>query len=217
MIANQRTGFGSWFVWLFSDRRLLLKIDKLGACPLLQLSMLSAFLAFSFKSRTLPVGIVGSIRKEWKKCEKSCFVWARGQSHVGGHLRATIYLLPRCQKQVLPKNHLFQRYPKQVSPGSWQYIEGRTAKLVVCPQQTVRLCCRPSSWGGSRRSWRWDLFSANSDADRRTGCTFCTHSILYPVFWRTPFQEKGWIIHMLKEAQNYKISKCEVYKKKGRS
>ena len=64
--------------------------------------MLSAFLAFSFKSRTLPVGIVGSIRKEGKKCEKSCFVWARGQSHVGGHLRATIYLLPRCQKQVLP-------------------------------------------------------------------------------------------------------------------
>ena len=25
-----------------------------------------------------------------------------GQSHVGGHLKATIYLRPRCQKQVLP-------------------------------------------------------------------------------------------------------------------
>ena len=67
---------------------------------------------------TIPVGIIGSIRKEGKKCEKSCFVWARGQSHVGGNLRATIYLRQRCQKQLSPKNQLLQRYPKQVSPGS---------------------------------------------------------------------------------------------------
>ena len=213
MIANQRTGFGSWFVWLFSDRRLLLKIDKLGACPLLQWSMLSAIAdvgLFLTKDLTCWNCREHLQRREEMWEELLCLGrWTvpRWSSPESNHLLAS-----KMSKTSLA-NHLFQRYPKQVSPGSWQYIEGRTAKLVVCPQQSARPCCRPSSWGGSQRSWRWDLFSANSDADRRTDCTFCTHSILYPVFWRTPLQEKGSTINMLKDAQNSKIPTCEVYKK----